>query len=207
MFSWNTSAFKRFWGSIILLSHSEATFFDSIEWVAIQSQHLAFLYQLSYVQHPIKVLLSTPLPVIGGSSQWDIGRNVTWIANIEQIGENYLIFPVGSEGEYKSIINKNFHSYIPLNRFKYLRYECTLNKFSSDTRSALWCMPAFARNSTRWTESKSIVDIACKHACGNPLFFDNKLLLERNGMSIDFIASYLIEVVNAFLACRSPSAP
>ena len=151
--------------------------------------------------------------VLEGSSQWVIGRNVTRKANIEHIGRNALVFYGDGECEYISIINYNFLSYLSIDSFKSSYNNCN-HVAVSDTRLlsrnrslTLSSISAVAIDTPPWSDVKRIIDKVHKHVCGHASFTDYKLLLERNRLWNDVIASYLTQVVNACTACRSTFVP
>lgn len=51
------------------------------------------------------------------------------------------------------------------------------------------------------------MDKVHKHVCGQASFTDYKLLLERNGLWNDTVASYIAKMINQCTACRSTEIP
>lgn len=68
-------------------------------------------------------------------------------------------------------------------------------------------MSALALDNTPWSALKRIVGTVCKHVCGHATFTDYKLLLQRNRVCNDFVASYLTKFVNACTAYHSTWVP
>ena len=135
--------------------------------------------------------------VLDGSSQWVIGQNVTRKSNIERKEENAVVFDADGERDSISMIDHEFLSYLPLNRFN----------LSRKHGSTLSCLSAVTLDAAPWSEVKKIIDKVHKHVCGHASFTDYKLLLERNGLWNDAISSYLGETVNNCTACRSTAVP
>ena len=137
------------------------------------------------------------LVVLDGSSQWEIGQNVTRKSNIERIEENDVVFVANGESDSISMVEDDFLSYLPLDRFT----------ISRTHGSILSCLSAVTLDARTWSDVKKIIDKVHKHVCGHASFTDYKLLLERNGLWNDLISSYIGEIVTNCTACRSSAVP
>ena len=135
--------------------------------------------------------------VVSGSSQWVIGRNVTSRSNIEHLETNSLVFLADGKRDRFSLTDEGFLSYISLDYFKPDITNC----------SPVSSLSAITLDIAPWSDIKKIIDKVHKHVCGHASFTYYKLLLERNGLWNDAVASYLKELVNGCTACRSTSVP
>ena len=133
--------------------------------------------------------------VVAGSSQWVLGRNVTRRSNIEHLDTNALVFLVDGKRDQISLTDEDFLSYISLDYF-------TLSIINGSTVSSL---SAITIDATPWSDIKKIIDKENKHVCGHASFTDYQLIIERNNLWNDTVASYLRELVNGCTACRSTS--
>lgn len=135
--------------------------------------------------------------VLEGSSQWVIGRNVTRKANIEHLERNALAFVVDGNIDYISMVDHYFLSYIPL--------DCFIA--SRNSESTLSCLSAVTTHDMPWKDVKKVIDKVHKHVCGHATLTDYKLLLERNGLWNETIASYIAKTMEECTACRCTSPP
>lgn len=137
--------------------------------------------------------------VLEGSSQWVIGRNVTRKANIEHLERNALAVVADGITDYVSMIDHEFLSYIPLDCF-------TANRKSASTMS---CLSAVTTCDKPWSEVKKVIDKVHKHVCGHATLTDYKLLLERNHLWNDSVASYIARTMEECTGCRctAPALP
>lgn len=131
-----------------------------------------------------------------------IGRNVTSKANIENTGRNAIVFVTKGVEDCISTINRDFLSFIQLDRFIPSLPETNINQGST-----LSYMSAMSLTESSWSDVKRIIDKIHKHVCGHASFSDFKLLPERNFLWNDAVSRYLSEVVNACPACRSTATP
>lgn len=136
------------------------------------------------------------------SSQWVIGRNVTRKANIEHIGKNALTFEAHGEQDYISLTNSGFLSYVLLDRFvKSTSVGSTLTGLSGGT------LDQATLDQKPWAWAKSIIDKVHKHVCGHANFTDFQLLLKRNDLWNEAVASYVQKLVEGCTACPFTAPP
>ena len=133
--------------------------------------------------------------VLEGSSQWVIGRNVTRNANLEHIGRNAISFVVDNVPESITLTDHQFLSYIHLSAFS-----------RNFDESILTCSNGNLLSSKSWIEVKKIIDKVHKHVCGHATYTDFLLLLERNDLWNESVASYVCKIIKECTALKS-SAP
>jgi len=121
---------------------------------------------------------------------------VTRKANLEHTGRNAITFNVDSEPDSISITDHDFLRYIRLSTFGIT---------SGD--SVLTCLNGNALRNKIWSEIKAVVDKVHKHVCGHASYTDFELLLARNGLWNDAVASYVAQCVDQCTACRSTAPP
>lgn len=123
--------------------------------------------------------------VVQGSSQWDIGRNITRACNHLQINHNRLQLPVFEDFNQDSIktVDSDTHSYVLLNRFtgsvpKYITASSYLLTLTSNYASING--NEITTPSRTLKEVRHIVRRIHEHVCGHAKYGDMKILLQRN---------------------------
>eukprot|EP00171_Calliarthron_tuberculosum_P022021 IDg22021t1 len=142
--------------------------------------------------------------VIDGSSQWVIGRNVTRFCDIIHVGENLIRFSNKSITGSISLIENDFHSYLP--------YKIFIAQFNGtrNPNTAMFCATAKfkqSKNTELWSTKKKVIDKVHRHVCGHSSFNDIKILLERNGMWCSSVQKYLCSVLETCSYCKTTSEP
>ncbi len=134
--------------------------------------------------------------VLEGSSQWVIGRNVTRNANLEHLGRNAISFFVENVPESISLIDHEFLSYIPMSTF-----------LKSIDVTTLTCHNGNTLMNKKWSEVVKIIDKVHKHVCGHATYTDFQLLLERNNLWNETVASYVAQTIQNCSSCKSSALP
>lgn len=143
-----------------------------------------------FVRSQNNAIVSIRHLLIGGSSSWVIGRNITRPYNMLHIGENALQLP-RMKGDKIPMIDNKFHSYIAYDRF-------LSDRLSSPSLSCLSASPHATEKRVldSWAETRRIVDKVHRHVCGHATFSDMRTLLIRNGLWNESVQHYLATKVS-----------
>ena len=174
-------------------------------WQYGQGDHSSFAKEIIgsvelFVTTDKKELISIRHLVIKGSSGWVIGRNVTSPCDIQHINGNALLLPIES-GDKISMIDVDFHSYIPFSRFKSMSVSPSMSCLSAASS-------AVEKDSLDdWAKLKRVVDRVHKHVCGHAAFSDMRTLLVRNKLWNEHVQKYLTTIVTECSDCSKSSTP
>lgn len=126
-----------------------------------------------------------------------VGLNINRKENLEHIGRNKISFSVDGELDYIPLTDIEFLSYISMSR-------CT-RKSTND--------PALACNSSRdlennpWYELRPLLDKVPKPVCGYANYTEQQVLIDRNNLWNETVASYVDQLLKNFTSCRSTAPP
>ena len=104
-----------------------------------------------------------------------------------------------------SLLQDEFHSYIPLEKF--LAHN---QNFTGKDAASLFCATGTISKSTEerpWLEVQKVIDKVHKHVCGHSNYTDIKLLLQRNGIWSDDAQKYLAQVLEVCENCHATHSP
>lgn len=136
----NSSERRRILGSVVLISHAP-------DETVLQISHL----------------------VLGGSSNWVVGRNVTSKSDILQLDEFFMVVN-GKDNNRISFTLTDYDYHLYLQRDLFIAPYVYVPTAATETFQL----------EILWPNAKGIIDDVYRHVCGNYSFSDIKVLLQRN---------------------------
>lgn len=146
--------------------------------------------------------------VVQGSSHWILGRNITRVSNIVQIGGSALELPNLVPADFVTMIDHEGNSHVLISRFVslqrgYVLQADTASSGAINSRSpSIEEIPSLLNREKTMSQSQVRHTVNCvhRHACGHATYSDLRTLLIRNNLWSLHVQHYLTEVVSSHAA-------